>query len=130
MEIPPGKRLVGVGEDQRIVRHAIGLDQQGRRRLAQQVEDGAHHLRLAAQAIGVLHPAVVEKVRGADGRSRHQPAQGIGRRDLPGMTAQRMDPRIERRVGALGGFGRQGAGQQGGGEQPLGLEQAGQRIGA
>ena len=130
MKIPPRQRLVGVGEDQRIVRHAIGLDQQGRRRLAQQVEDRTHHLRLAAQAIGVLHPAVVDQVGGADGRSRHQPAQGIGRRNLPGMTAQRMDSRIERRVGALGGFGRQGAGQQRGGEQSLGLEQSRQRISA
>src|SRR3546814_11825810 len=58
VEITAGERLIGLREDQRIVGHAVRLDRQRRRGLAQQVERGAHDLRLAAQAIGVLHARV------------------------------------------------------------------------
>ena len=74
--------------------------------LAQHVEHGAHHLRLAAQAVGVLHAVVADEMRGADGAAGHQRAQRVGRVDLAAMAAQRVDARIERRVGALGGVGR------------------------
>ena len=47
----------------------------------------------------------------------------------PRWRAQRVDARIERRVGALGRIGRQRAGDQRGLEQRLGLEQRGERIG-
>ena len=80
--------------------------------VAQHVEHGAHHLRLAAQAVGVLHAVVADEVRGADGAAGHQRAQGVGAVDLAAMAAQRVDARIERRVGALGGLGRQRAGDQ------------------
>src|SRR3546814_20685294 len=46
------------------------------------------------------------------------------------MAAQRVDARIERRVGALGGFGRERASDQGGAEDGLGAEQAGERVGS
>src|SRR3546814_8322987 len=49
---------------------------------------------------------------------------------LAGMAAQRVDARIERRVGALGGFGRERASDQGGAEDGLGAEQAGERVGS
>src|SRR3546814_3755943 len=75
VEITAGERLIGLREDQRIVGHAVRLDRQRRRGLAQQVERGAHDLRLAAQAIGVLHARVAVAVTGADRRSRHQRAQ-------------------------------------------------------
>ena len=94
-----------------------------------EVEHRAHHLRLAAQAVGVLHAVVVDEVRGADGAAGHQRAQGGGDLDLAAMAAQRVDARVERRVGALGRVGRERAGDERRAEHPLGLEQAGQRIG-
>ena len=59
VKVAAGQRFVGVGEDQRIVGHAVGLACQRRGGLAQDIERRAHHLRLAAQAIGVLHALVV-----------------------------------------------------------------------
>src|SRR3546814_3705007 len=58
VKIAARERLVRIGEDQRIVRHAIGLDRQRRAGLAQQIEHGAHHLRLTAEAIGILHAQI------------------------------------------------------------------------
>ena len=100
-----------------------------RRGLAQQVERRAHHLRLAAQAIRVLHALVVDAMRSADRRARHQRAQRGRGLDLAAVAAQRVDARVERRVRALGRFGRQRAGDQRRAEQRLGLEQPGERIG-
>ena len=45
------------------------------------------------------------------------------------MAAQRVDARVERRVGAARGVGRERAGHQRRLQQRLGLEQAGQRVG-
>ena len=99
VEIAARKRRVVLGEDQRIVGDAVGLGLQRVGRLAQHVERRAHHLRLAAQAVGVLHAVVADPVRGADGAAGHQRAQRVGRLDLAAMPAQRMDARVERRVG-------------------------------
>ena len=81
------------------------------------VQNGAHHLRLAAQAVGVLHAVVADEVRRADRAAGHQPAQGIGAVDLAAMPPQRVDARIERRVGALGRLGREHARDQRGAQQ-------------
>src|SRR3546814_18269962 len=91
-------KRTGAGEDQRIVRYAVRLDVQRRRGLAQQVERRAHHLRLAAQAIGVLDAGVAVAVRSTARRAGHQGAQRRRDPDLPAMTAPRMDARIERGV--------------------------------
>ena len=106
VEIAAGQRFAGVGEDQRIVGDAVGLGLQRRRGLAQQVEHGAHHLRLAAQAVRVLHALVADQMRRADRAAGHQRAQRGGRLDLAAMAAQRVDARIERRVGAVRRIGR------------------------
>ena len=74
-KLPPDSAVVVLGEDQRIVGDAVGLVASVARGLAQQVERGAHHLRLAAQAIGVLHALVADEMRGADRAARHQRAQ-------------------------------------------------------
>ena len=55
--------------------------------LAQEIETGAHHLRLAAQAIGVLDPFVAGEMRSANGASREQGAQRRGDLDLAAMAA-------------------------------------------
>ena len=130
MEIAARERLVGIGEDQRIVRNAIRLDSQRGRCLPQQIEHRAHHLRLAAQAIGILHTVVSCQMRSADRGSLHQGAQRRSRLDLPPVAAQRMDTRIERCIGALRGFGGKRAGQQCRSEQQFRLEQSGERISA
>ena len=129
VEIAARKRLVRFREDERIVGDAVGLGEERRGRLAQEIEAGAHHLRLAAQAIGILHPFVAGQVRGADGASLKQRAQRRGDFDLAGMAPQRMDARIERRVRSARAVGRQRAGRKRRAEQRLGLEQADQRIG-
>ena len=67
MEVAARQGLAGVGEDQRIVGHAVGFGRQRRRGVAQDVEHGAHDLRLAAQAVGILHAIIADQMRGADG---------------------------------------------------------------
>ncbi len=60
----------------------------------------------------------------------HQRAQRRRRLDLAAMAPQRVDARIERRVGAAGGVGRERSGDQRGLKQPLRVEQPGKCIGA
>ena len=74
-KLPPDSASLGLREDQRIVGDAVGLGRQRRRRLAQDVERGAHDLRLAAQTVGILHPFVADEMRGADRGTCHQAAQ-------------------------------------------------------
>ena len=100
-----------------------------RRGVPQQVEHGAHDLGLAAQAVRVLHPLVADQMRHADGRAFHQATQRTRRLDLAGVTAQLVDARIERRIGAARRVGRERAGDQRRAEQRLRLEQSGERIG-
>ncbi len=129
MEVSPRKRFVRFGEDQRIVGDSVRLDEEGRRRLAQEIEAGPHHLRLAAQAIGILHPFVAGQMRSANGASLEQRAQRGRDFDLARVASQRVDARVERRIRSARAIGRQRAGRQGGAEQRLGLEQADERIG-
>ena len=114
VEVAAGERLVGLGEDQRVVGDAVGLDLERLGRVAEQVEDRAHHLGLAAQAVRVLHPVVVGQVRRPDGASR---PSGRARPPRPrsgrGGRAGAMDAVVERRVRALGRVGRERAGDQG-----------------
>ncbi len=63
-----------VTDDQRVVRHGVGFAQQHQRRVAKLVQAGPHHLRLAAQAVRVLH-AVVAAARGV-----HRQRDGSGLR--------------------------------------------------
>ena len=67
-------------------------------------------------------------MRGADRAARHQRAQRGGDLDLPAVAAQRLDARIERRVGAPRRIGRKRAGDERGMEHALDREQAGKRL--
>ncbi len=129
MKVAAGKRFAAVGEDQRIVGNRVGLGGERGGRVAQEIEAGAHHLRLAAQAIGILHPLVSDQVRSADGASLKKRAQSRGDFDLASMAPERMDARVERRIRAARAIGRERAGRQGGAERSLGHEQARERIG-
>ena len=67
--------------------------------MPQLVEAGAHHLRLAAQAVRILHARAV-LVRRADRAAIEQRPVGRGGLRLAAMAAHRMDARVERRVAA------------------------------
>src|SRR3546814_12059261 len=83
--------------------------------MAHQVERRAHHLRLAAKAVGVLYLLAVG-VRLADFAVPEQLAQHLGDGDLARLPAQVVDARVERRIGALQRLDRQAAGDETGGE--------------
>ena len=128
MEVAAGQRLAAVGEDQRIVGDPVRLRHQRRRCVPQQIQHGAHHLRLATQAIRVLNAIIIDEVGRADRAACHQRAQRSGDLDLPAVAAQGVNARIERRIGALGGVGRQRARHQRGVEHAFDGEQARQRL--
>ena len=127
VEVAAGERRVVFGENERVVGNPVRLVFQRARGLANEIEAGAHHLRLATQAIGVLHARIVMQVRGADRAARHQRSEAIGDVDLAAMAAQRVNARIERRVGAAGGVGRERARRQRGEKRALG-SQTGRRA--
>ena len=58
---------------------------------AEEVEAGAHHLRLAADAVGILHALVFIAMRLADRRAVEQRAQAGRRLDLARLAAERVD---------------------------------------
>ena len=95
MEVAARQHFARVRENQRVVRYGVGFDQQYVGRMAHLVETRAHHLRLAAQAVRVLHLAAIA-VRQIDGRAVEERA--VRRRcvDLALMTAQVMDAMVER----------------------------------
>ena len=59
VEVAAREHFAGIGEDQRIVGDRVRFDQQHVGRVAHLVEARAHHLRLAAQAVRVLHLVAV-----------------------------------------------------------------------
>ena len=76
-KLPPERISPVVGEHERIVRDRVRFGQRARGRVAHLVEARAHHLRLAAQAVRILHARAVHvrradraAVRAARGRSR------------------------------------------------------------
>ena len=62
VKISTRQHLPGIGKNQRIVRHRIRLDLEDGSSVPKLIETGAHHLRLAAQRIRVLHPLVVHQM--------------------------------------------------------------------
>ena len=90
------------------------------------VETGTHHLRLATQAVRVLHAIAVD-VRRADRAACQQVAIDPRGVDLSAMAAHRMNARIERRVAAEARIDRHRARDERGGHRPLCREQSGQR---
>ena len=121
-KLPPEIARILVGEDDRIVGHRAGLDGQRARGILQQVERGAHHLRLAAEAVGVLHPAARD-VAGQDLAALEQAVDRGGDADLAGLAAKLGNARVERLGRALERIDRQRAGGDRGGEHALAQEQ-------
>jgi hypothetical protein len=117
-------------EQQRIVGDGIGLEAEGDAAIANQVQARAHHLRLAAERIGILHARAIQ-VRGANGAAGDQVTVLARHGDLPGLAANFVNAIIEGRVAALQGIHRHGAGDDRGGEHIFGAEESrqGQRRG-
>ena len=128
------------GSCRRTARHPVRRTPAGYRRrrwlhlqhlggLADLRQAGAHHLRLAAQGVRILHFFAVA-VRVGDFAARtEQVAVGEGGVDLAALAAHLMDTRIERAAGAQRRFHRQAACHGRGGEQVFRVEQAAQREG-
>ena len=127
MEVAARDHLARVGEDERVVGDAVRLRRQRRRGLAQEVEAGAHHLRLAAQAIGVLDALVVHAMRSPDGAARHERPERRGGLDLARMPPQALDALVEGPVRAPRRIGGERARDEGRLPGALGLEQGGER---
>ena len=71
-------------------------------------------LRRAPQRVGVLHEMFAVAMRREDLASREEPAEVPRRRDLARVRAQRVEPLVERPVGAERGLDRHGGGHVGG----------------
>ena len=123
VEIAAGQDVVVVAEYQRIVRNRVGFHFQHAGGVADLGQAGTHHLRLAAQAVRVLHLAAVF-VRVFDFAVFQQRAVGAGGVDLAGMAAHGVDARIKRGTAALRRFHRHRAGHHGRGEQVFRRKQA------
>ena len=87
-------------EHDRIVGHRARLDGQGAGGVGEEVEARAHHLRLAAEAVGVLHPAAAEMAFD-DRAAVEQAAELGGDADLAGLAADLAEARVERLDAAL-----------------------------
>ena len=117
-------------QNQRVVGHGVGFDGQCGGRHTQNIQGGAEHLGLAANAVGVLHAAVAVAVTLADFRSAHHRRHPIGHVDLPAMAAQPMDLGVQRRGRSHNGVGGQGRGEQRGLGEAARVEQRGEGVGA
>src|SRR5947209_707135 len=116
-----------LAEDEGVVGDGDRLDLEDARRVAQLLEAGAHHLRLAAQAVRVLYARVVLEMRAADLAALHQLQIVLRHLALPGVAAQLVDARIERRIAARGRIDRERARRHRGREDILGSEEADER---
>ena len=88
VEVAAREDLARFREHERIVGHRVRLDEQRRGDVADQVEAGAHHLRLAAQAVRILHAIVVDQVRAANLAAGEQHAiRSPRRRSVPAGRA-------------------------------------------
>ena len=95
MEVPARDDHAVFDKDKRIVGDGIGLDFERASCGMEQVHCGARDLRLAADAIGILHPCVADAMAFADLGSLHQAALRLSHGGLPGMAAQSVDRRVQ-----------------------------------
>ena len=105
---------------------AFGFDHQRAGGLSHEIQARAHHLRLAAQRVGVLH-ALAGAMRFADLAAGEQLAIGRGDPRLSVVAAKVVDARIEGDIAALQRIEREGAAHHRGPEQRLELEQRRER---
>jgi hypothetical protein len=128
VEIAARDCAVLVRKDDRIVGHRACLDHERTRGIGQKVERRAHHLRLAAEAVGVLD-APAAGVAGDDLASVEQLAKRGGDANLSRLSAKLGDAGVERLDAALQRIDRQSPGGNRGAEHPLAREQRIERDG-
>ncbi len=87
---------------------------------AHHIEACAHDLRLTAHRVGILNAFAIQ-MRGANAAAGEQAAQHRSHVHLPGLTAQRLNARIEWRIAALHGIDRHRAARERRGEHVLNL---------
>ena len=124
MEVAAGEHFARIGEHERVVGDRVRLGLEKRGGVAQVVEAGSHHLRLAPDRIGVLDPVAIE-VRGADLAAAHQVPKHARDHDLSTVATDLLDPRIERDVAALDGVGGHRARDERAGQHVLGAKKGG-----
>ena len=95
MEVPARDDRAVLDKDKRIVGDCIGFDFKRASRGMEQVHGCPRDLRLAADAIGILHPSVADAMAFADLGSLHQAALRFGHCKLSGMSAQGVDRRVQ-----------------------------------
>ena len=122
-KLPPEMVAVLVGEDDWIVGDGGSFDGQSARGVIEQVERCAHHLRLASEAVGILHLRTVGFVAGENAAAVEQGAEGGGDANLARLTAKLRHTRVERLGRTLERVGRQRTGRKRRREHPLAAEQ-------
>ena len=96
VEVTARNHLVFLSKYQWVIGHRIGFDQQHFCRLAQLRQACAHHLRLAAQGIRILHLlTVVMRIGNVAGIGKYVAVHGSGI-NLPALAAHLVDAGIER----------------------------------
>ena len=111
VEVAAGQHGPGVGEYERVVGHRVGFRLEHAADMTQDVETGAHHLRLAADRVRILHP-VATYVRGPDFAAGHQLPEHGGDGDLAAVAPDALDALVERRVATADRIRRHRAGNQ------------------
>ena len=104
MEIAAGEDFVVIGEHQRVIGNGVGLHRQHGGGLAQLGQCRTHHLRLAAQAVGVLHLAAFGMRQADFALLAQEVAVNGGGIDLALLAAYRMDARVKRRTRTQSGL--------------------------
>ena len=107
VEVTARNNPTSLDQHQRVIGHRVGLNLQRARGHAQHVERRAHHLRLAADAIGILYAGVALTVAFAYFRPVHDVAHHLRHIDLPRMTTQGVYVGHQRCGGAHDRIGRQ-----------------------
>ena len=125
-KLPPDSISLVVGENERIVRDGVRLGQQHIGGIAHLVQARAHHLRLAAEAVRILHARAI-LVRFPDRAAREKVAVDRRGVDLPAMAAHLVDSSVERRVAAEAGVDGQRARDEGRGCRAFRREEPGKR---
>ena len=108
VEITTGQNMhvLLVAENQRVIGHGVRLDQQRARGVVNQIQTRAHHLRLATQAVRVLHTVIFHLMRATNFTVGEQTAIQPRAGDLPRLSAHLVNTRVKRRVAAFGRINR------------------------
>ena len=119
VEITTGNDFASFNKHQRIIGHGIRFNQQSTRRVIDDIQAGTHDLRLAAQAVWVLHAFVIDQMGLADFAAGQQRTVNCCGRDLARLTTAAMNTCIKRCIAAFSGIDRQSAGNGGRFQQTL-----------